>query len=248
MKIFIITLLATLLFSQNESFSKSKRELLKIHADNQTTFYCGCKYDPLKKDNMIERSSCGYTPRNKYTKKGNLNARANRIEWEHVIPAENFGRQFSCWRDGAPECVTSKGKSYKGRKCCEKSNKEFRIMQADMHNLQPAIGELNADRSNYRFDFELPTPGMYGKCNFEVVFKERRAKIKEELRGVVARTYLYFNKHYNMKLSKQEQQKYEAWNKIYPPTQWEIKRNARIEKVQGNRNGFIKNLSSQPHQ
>lgn len=241
MRIFIIFLfLAFSLFAQNESFSKSKEELRKIHRDHQITFYCGCKYNYTNKDNMIDRASCGYVPRNEYTKKGKKNERARRIEWEHIIPAENFGRQFSCWRDGASECVDSKGKEFKGRKCCEKVSKEFRIMEADMHNLQPAIGELNADRSNFRFDFELPTPGQYGMCQFEVDFKADRAKVREELRGVIARTYLYFNKQYGMSLSKQELQKYEAWSKMYTPDMWEMERNKRIEKIQENKNEFIK--------
>lgn len=237
--VFILPFLVLFLFAQNESFSRSKEELRKIHRDHQVTFYCGCKYNYTNKDNMIDRDSCGYTPRNEYTKSGKKNERARRIEWEHVIPAENFGRQFSCWREGDPECVTSKGKEYKGRKCCEKVSKEFRIMEADMHNLQPAIGELNADRSNFRFDFELPSSGQYGECKFEVDFKTDRAKVKEELRGVIARTYLYFNKQYGMKISKQEMQKYESWNKVYPPDAWEIKRNQRIAKIQGNGNTFI---------
>lgn len=241
MKLFLsLLLLTTLLFSANESFSKSKEELRKIHRDHQVTFYCGCKYNYTNKDNMIDRNSCGYVPRNEYTKKGKKNERARRIEWEHVIPAENFGRQFSCWRDGASECVDSKGKKFKGRKCCEKVSKEFRIMEADMHNLQPAIGELNADRSNFRFDFELPTQGQYGECKFEVDFKADRARVREELRGVIARTYLYFNKRYAMKLSSQELKKFEAWNKQYPADDWEIERNKRIAEKQRNLNGFIK--------
>jgi deoxyribonuclease-1 len=113
-------------------------------------------------------------------------------------------------------------------------------MEADMHNLQPAIGELNADRSNFRFDFELPTTGQYGECKFEVDFKADRARVREELRGVIARTYLYFNKQYGMKLSKQELQKYEAWNKTYPSDEWEIERNKRIAQKQGTANMFVK--------
>lgn len=237
--LFLLLCLTFVLVAQNESSSKSKKELRKIHRDHQITFYCGCKYNYSNKMNMIDRNSCGYVPRNEYTKSGKKNERARRIEWEHVMPAENFGRQFSCWRDGDPEC-NSKGKSYKGRKCCEKVNKEFRIMQADMHNLQPAIGELNADRSNYKYDFELPTTGQYGMCQFEVDFKTDRAKVREELRGVIARTYLYFNKEYGIKLSKQELQKYEVWNRANPPDAWEIERNKRIKEVQGNINEFVK--------
>jgi len=236
----LLTFLITLLFSANESFSKSKKQLRKIYQGHQTTIYCDCKYNYKDKKNMIDKGSCGYIPRNRLTKKGNVNVRANRIEWEHLIPAENFGRQFSCWRNGDSKCVSSKGKDYKGRKCCEKVNKEYRIMQADMHNLFPAVGELNADRSNFRFDFEAGKSGQYGQCEFNVDFKVKRAKVREEIRGVIARDYLYFNQRYKMKLSKQELKKYQAWNKQYPPNEWEIERNKRIAKVQGNLNEFIK--------
>ena len=234
----LILLIANTLFATNESFSHSKKELRKIYRDHQRTIYCDCKYNYKNKKNMIDKKSCGYIPRNKYTKKGKLNIRANRIEWEHAVPAENFGRQFKCWRDGDVRCVTSKGKHYKGRKCCTKVNKQYRIMQADMHNLFPSIGELNADRKNYRYDFELPTRGQYGQCEFNVLFKQRRARIREEIRGRIARGYLYFHKRYKMRLSKQELKKYQAWNKEYPPIAWEIERNKRIAKVQGNINEF----------
>jgi len=58
----------------------------------------------------------------------------------------NFGRTFKEWRDGNAQCVNSKGKSFKGRRCAEKVNKEYRYMQADMFNLYPAIGAVNALR------------------------------------------------------------------------------------------------------
>jgi deoxyribonuclease-1 len=233
-------LLSTLLFGANESFNRSKKDLRKIYHDHQTTIYCECKYNYKDTSNMIDRNSCGYVPRNEYTKKGDKNQRATRIEWEHMIPAENFGRQFSCWRDGSAQCVDSKGKAFKGRKCCEKVDKGYKVMQADMHNLYPAVGELNADRSNFRFDFELPSKGQYGECRFQVDFKDRRAKVREELRGTAARTYLYFNKQYSIKLSNQELKKFEAWNKMYPADAWERERNLRVQKIQGNSNEFIK--------
>jgi deoxyribonuclease-1 len=239
-KLLLLLLASTLLFSANTSFSKSKKQLRKIYKDHQTTIYCDCKYNYKDKKNMIDRESCGYIPRNIRTKKGKVNQRARRIEWEHLIPAENFGRQFECWRNGNAKCVTSKGKKYKGRRCCTKVNKKYRLMQADMHNLFPAVGELNADRKNYRFDFSLPEQGQYGECKFNVLFKDKRVKVKEDLRGIIARDYLYFNKKYGMRLSNQEMQKYSAWNKQYPADEWEIERNKMIGKVQGNKNEFIK--------
>ncbi len=92
--------------TQITSFSKSKKLLLKLYKDNPVTLYCGCSYNG-KKPNL---TSCGYIP--KKNKK-----RANRIEWEHVVPAHAFGQSFSEWRNGHPKCVNKKGKKFKGRKC-----------------------------------------------------------------------------------------------------------------------------------
>jgi len=234
-----LVILSTLLFSQNQSFSKSKKLLRQIYKGHQTSIYCDCKYNYKDKKNMINKRSCGYIPRNMRTKKGKINQRAKRIEWEHLIPAENFGRQFSCWREGDARCVKKNGKAYKGRKCCEKVNKKYRIMQADMHNLFPSVGELNADRKNFRFDFMLPSQGQYGECKFNVLFKQKRVRVKEELRGVIARDYLYFNKRYGMKLSKQELKKFTIYNTKYPASEWERERNKKIAKKQGNLNSFI---------
>ena len=112
-------------------------------------------------------------------------------------------------------------------------------MQADMNNLVPAIGELNGDRSNYRYDFELPQSNQYGVCEFEVLFKERRARVKKDIRGDIARTYQYMNDRYGMKLSKQEQKKFQAWNNKDPVDAWESERNMRIQKIQGVINNYI---------
>jgi deoxyribonuclease I len=235
----LISLTFPLMAAQNESFSQSKKDLERIYADHAITFYCGCKYDKRKKGNMIDRSSCGYVPRNPITKSGKVNPRTTRIEWEHIVPAENFGRQFGCWSDGAPECVDSKGKAFKGRKCCEKASQQFRIMQADMHNLVPAIGELNGDRSNLRYDFEEARKGQYGECRFEVDFDQDRARIKKDIRGDVARTYLYMSDRYKMKLSPQELNKFSVWNKEDPVDAWEVEKNKRIKAIQVNGNPWI---------
>lgn len=211
----LITLLFTTIFA--ESFSESKKLLKEIYKDNQTTFYCGCKYDPFNKDNMIDRNSCGYVPRNELTKKGKENERANRIEWEHIMPAENFGRHLSCWKDG-------------GRKACSK-DPIFNKMEADMHNLVPAIGELNADRSNFRYGADKPKVGMYGECKFEVDFDANRAYVRDEIKGDIARAYLYMSKTYNINLSDQERKLMKAWDKQDPIDEWEIDKNKRIEKI-----------------
>lgn len=107
-KILLITILTFLTLSANskiDSFSTAKRYMKKVYKNHQITFYAKCKYNYKDKNNMINRNSCGYKPKNEYTKSGKINKRARRIEWEHVIPAENFGRGFKCWSLGDEQCI-----------------------------------------------------------------------------------------------------------------------------------------------
>ena len=69
---------------------------------------------------------------------------------EHILPASRFGKKFDTWRYGHKKCVKNNGKKFKGRKCTEKVHKKYRLIQADLYNLQPVIGEINGMRSNYK--------------------------------------------------------------------------------------------------
>ncbi len=141
------------------------------------------------------------------------------------MPAENFGKHLPCWQDG-------------GRKACEK-DPVFSKMEADMHNLVPSIGELNADRSNLRYGADKPKTGMYGECKFEVNFDANRTYVRDEIKGDVARAYFYMSNTYNINLSDQERKLMEVWDKQDPIDEWEIEKNKRIEKIQG-KNTYIK--------
>ncbi len=169
-------------------------------------------------------------------------ARAKRIEWEHVVPAENFGRTFSEWREGHPLCVDKKGKAYKGRKCAEKVNNEYRYMQADMYNLFPAIGAVNASRSNYNF---TPMKGSdsFGKGCEGMIIQDRKVSPPEPARGTIARTYLYMEQSYKRySMSASQRKLMQAWNNTYPVTPTECQRTKRIESLQGNENSVVKEL------
>ncbi len=201
------------------SFSQAKRMAVEIYRGNEQTFYCGCKYTYVGKKLVPDPASCGYDPRIPVTKSGKPNARATRIEWEHVVPAYWFGHQRQCWQEG-------------GRKACKK-DPEFAKMEADLMNLVPAIGELNGDRSNYRFGMIEGEARVYGKCDFEVDFKGRRAEPMPSIRGDIARIYFYMRDRYGLKLSKQQTQLMNAWAKADPVSPDEAARVERIKAVQG---------------
>lgn len=167
--------------------------------------------------------------------------RMNRVEWEHVVPAENFGRTFSEWREGHPMCVSNSGKPYKGRRCANKINSEYRLMQADMYNLFPAIGSVNAMRSNYNFVAYLKDGLSFGSC--PMLIGNRKALPPEDARGRIARAYLYMHNTYRRyKMSKQQFKLMNAWHSLYPVTDWECKRYERIKMVQNNENSIMKSV------
>ena len=229
--IFCLVLLASYAYSQNTqitSFSKSKKLLLKVYKDNPVPLYCGCSFKGKKPD----LSSCGYIPKKD-------RKRANRIEWEHVVPAHAFGQSFSEWRKGHPKCVSKKGKKFKGRKCAQKINEEYRRMQADMFNLYPAIGEVNGRRSNYSMAIIEGEKREFGECDVEI--KSRKVEPREKIRGEIARTYMYMDSVYPGKgiIPKKNRKLFDAWNKSDPVDEWECERAKRIEKIQGNMNEVV---------
>ncbi len=62
---------------------------------------------------------------------------------------------------------------------------------------------------------------------------------RKAVRGMVARTYFYMADRYALRLSKQDQQLYSAWNKTYPVQKWELARNQKIACVTGQGNPYV---------
>lgn len=197
------------------SFSQAKRLAAGIYQDQAVTFYCDCRFEAK----TVDPSACGYEPR-KQPKRG------ARVEWEHVVPAWELGHQRQCWQKG-------------GRKNCTRTDPVFVTMTSDLHNLVPAVGELNGDRSNYRFGMLEGEVRNYGLCDFEVDFKLRRAEPPEHRRGDVARIYFYMRDTYGLRISRQQEQLFSAWHRMDPPDEAERQRDARIVKVQGNSNCYV---------
>lgn len=217
--------------STNQSFNKAKKLLLKdvyIEQSERRTIYCDAVFDD-KKSIILP---LGFFA-NKHEK------RSNRIEIEHVVPTENLGRAYTEWREGHPKCIDSKGKLFKGRNCAEKINIEYRYMQSDMFNLYPAIGSVNALRSNYNFVMLPDGSSSFGSCDMQI--KDNKAQPPEKSRGMIARAYLYMDLTYpRYKMSKAQKQLMAAWDKKFPVTKFECERSFRIEKVQGNSNTIMR--------
>jgi len=99
-----------------KTFSAAKKIAWRLYAEQPKTFYCNCAYN----GNRVDLDSCGYSPRKQLR-------RAQRLEWEHVVPAWVIGHQRQCWQNG-------------GRKNCARNDATFKAAEADLHNLVPSIG------------------------------------------------------------------------------------------------------------
>lgn len=205
-----------------DNFSEAKRNLHKIHADHQITLYCGCKYYGKE----VNMNSC-----ESYSE--GQSSRFKKLEWEHVVPADKFGKVIASWSKGDAIC-----KNKKGRKCASKVSALFRQMEADMYNLWPESGGINGARSNKPPVASLRGPATaFGKC--ETFIGKKEFSPRPQVRGEVARAYLYMNYAYEIPLSNEEMSLYQEWNKADPADQWECERGQRIKKIQGNANPIL---------
>lgn len=210
--------------SAPDSFPEAKQIARDYIYANQTqaapgTIYCGCDWQwTTRTGGKPDLASCHYKARAN-------EKRAERTEWEHIVPAWVFGHQRQCWQHG-------------GRSNCEKNDPVFSRMEADLFNLAVSVGEVNGDRNNFRYGMVQGHDGMYGQCSSKTDFKQRIFEPRDTVKGMVARTTFYMYDRYGLKMSKQQQQLLLAWSKMYPVTGWERERDNRIARFMGHHNPY----------
>lgn len=211
-------------------FRAAKTLLRVLYAEHPCTLYSDCRFTA---DRQVDYAHCKYEPRV-------FGERAHRIEWEHIVPAEAFGRSIAAWRKGDPSCVEH-GRPYRGRRCASKASAVFRHMEADLYNLVPEIGELNQRRSNRSMAEILPSDGE-ALAGIGGYVAAKTFAPRDGVKGDVARTYLYMDDSYPAAqlLSHQKLQLFAAWAAQDPVDVWECRRAYRIEAIQGNENRFVK--------
>ncbi|WP_286913446.1 MULTISPECIES: endonuclease [unclassified Pseudomonas] len=196
----------------------------KVYLDQASSamgdLYCGCKWTWVgKSGGRVDLKSCGYQTRK-------LQTRAERTEWEHIVPAWTFGHQRQCWQNG-------------GREHCVDTDPTFRAMEADLFNLYPSVGEVNGDRSNFNYGMVSGVAPQYGQCTTKVDFQQKAAEPRDEVKGLVARTTFYMFDRYQLSMSRQQQQLLMAWDKQHPVSAWEKQRDQRIAQIMGHSNPFV---------
>lgn len=210
---------------KTESFQEAKKLARKFYsAHSFKTFYCGCSFEGSR----VQLTSCPFKPSSQKSK------RAERIEWEHVVPASQFGRYFPSWKKGHKKCRSTYGKAFKGRECARLVSEKFRLMEADLYNLVPAIGEVNALRSNHPVGLLEKAKNQLAGCETKIF--QKRIEPRKEVKGMMARIYLYMERNYPgyQIVTRENEHFLKKWAESYPPEEHETRRNRYIKSVQGN--------------
>lgn len=231
-RLFILFVFSLILFhassvmasSPPANFEQAKNLMRMVYHDRPVTSYCGCNIRWNRNtgsSGQIDLASCGYEMRSPNSQ--NMQTRARRVEVEHVFPASWMIEQFQCG----------------SRNDCRKNSREFNFAEADLVGLIPTVGEVNADRSNYRFDMIQGPATQYGSCDFKVDFANQRAEPGDHIKGKIARIHFYYADRYGFRLSQQQQRLMSAWDRQFQVSSWELERNRRIINLQGNGNPFV---------
>lgn len=251
---FALLFLACPAFAQSveSSWGQTKKAAAReIYVDNHKTLYCGCTYEAhaTGSGGSVDLTACNMQRLDKYKQ------RAKRIEWEHIVPASLMpARHFSCWTN--PEqfqmCVSDAGSVSKGRDCCERVNLQARKMIFDLHNLAPAIGQVNAYRLNDRYgvvDDDSPHeqwPGCDAQHFRAQKPRDHRFEPADCTKGDVARVWFYMHDQHGVVIPDAEWNMFVDWSDGDPISSWEIERDRRIEAAQGNNNPYVTGHAPDP--
>jgi deoxyribonuclease-1 len=211
-----------------KNFTEAKKEAWKIYATHPESFYCQCAFTS---HGEIIPKTCPYSP-------SKVTSRSYKVEWEHIVPAKILGGNRPCWQKNV--CTKQDGTKYKGRACCAKVDKIFQQMEADLHNLVPAIGSINQARGTYPFGLVEENIEDFMGCPLKISRTEKKVEPRPEIRGLISRAYLYMSMQYDISLPSAEKTLYAQWHEEYPPDEWEIEWNERVSQIQGNHNTYIK--------
>jgi deoxyribonuclease-1 len=83
----------------------------------------------------------------------------------------------------------------------------------------------------------------YGACEVAVSFQERSFQPPPHRMGDIARIYWYMHDTYDISISRQQQQLFEAWDRMDAIDEWERERNRRIAAIQGAGNPHVEAIN-----
>ncbi|MCH8157997.1 MAG: endonuclease, partial [Nitrospinae bacterium] len=210
------------------SLEIAKKEMKQVYLESgQTkTLHCGCFFDKQK---QVYPSICDQAPE----RRGGRRIKKI-LTWVHAAPPSFFAGSMNCWR--RPVCTRLDGTAYGGADCCTTMSPKFKSMEADMHNLIPAIDMDEEVKESSSASAQFGGMTEYKFCTKE---NTEPTEPRPGAGGDLARAYFYMSYLYRIRIPSAMENRLRMWHLEDPPDAGEEKRNSLIEIVQGNRNPFI---------
>lgn len=146
------------------------------------------------------------------------------INIEHIFPMSWVTKSLQCGE----------------REECRNNSDRFNQIEADMHNLYPALADINYARSSMAFAILDGEDHYQPGCDFEIDKRRYLAEPRSAARGEIARAMLYMaNTYPELKLYRRQRELLEQWHRQDPPSDEERRRNRLIMQVQGTGNSLI---------
>ncbi len=230
MKALYLLLITLTLFGRGleapDNRSQAKNVLMMIDLDYKKSAINGCIYDYDKTSCMdktiVDVNSCDLV-------ENNLT-----IKWVQVVPDTFYGRNRACMNE--KKCVNIFTKELFGSPmCCRRIDTEYKKMEADLFNLIPVVSTLAEAQKGWIYGVVKTPLKMIGRTKIGT----KAIEPPDEVKGNVARVYLYMDGRYGLQLSKEQKSLYEAWNSLDPVDAKECKVGKLILKIQGGHNPYI---------
>lgn len=145
------------------------------------------------------------------------------VNIEHIFPMS--------WVTNALDCGT--------RDQCRNSDPRFNRIEADLHNMYPALTAINDARGSASFGMIDGEKREYGSCDFELDQRHYTVEPRDTVRGEIARAMFYMHDEYGLEIRPRQGKTLKRWNQDDPPSADEKRRNDLIEKLEGKRNPYI---------
>ena len=154
----------------------------------------------------------------------------------NIIPTRRLAKDRLCYLHKV--CRNKKGEPTKGLTCCRQTDEFFVEMETDLYNIAPEDPNLSRLNISNTVAHVEKNKGQF-VCDFRFDHRTKHIQPPEQSKGPLARTYLYFESVYGLKLSDEEKATFIQWHYAYPADAWEKERSTQIYALTGKLNAWV---------